>query len=513
MGPPTLSACKCAEPTVITAIEDQAALRASRAALIGDDRTLNFDEMNRAANRVAHALRAALGNAAGFVAVCLPPSVDRIVAVIGILKSGLGYVVIDPRLHEQGRRDLVEHAGALLVVTNQALAGPFGPQLRTLDIAEISVSGLASNPGIYPAPEASAYLRYTSGSTGDPKGVLHNHRAALGQGRAFVETVSLQPDDRLCCVTFFPHALILGTLAIGAALHIVDPTRDGLRVMASRLRRDRVTLLSCFPSMLRSLSVALLAGGRLADLRAITFSGEPVAASDINLALHCMPEDGIAINNYGSSEFVQIASHSIRGELPDGAAVPVGRPVSGAELQLVDTEGNPVPDGESGEVTVRAPFMSSGYWKRPDLTQSVFGSATPQDGQTAYRTGDIGRIDSAGLLTLLGRVDNQIKLRAFRVTPEEIENVLRQHATVTGVAVRAFEDEEGAPLLAAYVVNAPGAAMESVTLRRFAQMHLPPYMVPSVFLPIEALPQTAGGKLDRAALPDPLPLWRASQMQ
>jgi len=505
-----LSDSKCAEHTVVTAIEQQAALRAACPALIGDDRTLNFDEMNRAANRVAHALRAALGNAAGFVAVCLPPSVDRIVAVIGILKSGLGYVVIDPRLHEQGRRDLVEHAGVLLVVTNQTLAGTLGAELQTLDIKETSISGPTGNPGIYPAPDAPAYLRYTSGSTGDPKGVLHNHRAALGQGCAFVETVSLRPDDRLCCVTFFPHALYLGTLAAGGALHIVDPTRDGLRVMANRLRRDRVTLLSCFPSMLRSLSVALLAGGRLADLRAITFSGEPVAASDVNLALRCMSEDGIAINNYGSSEFVQIASHSIRGELPDGAVVPVGRPVSGAEIRLLDAEGNAVPDGESGEVTVRAPFMSSGYWKRPDLTQAVFGSATPQDGQAAYRTGDIGRIDSAGLLSLLGRVDNQIKLRAYRITPEEIENVLRQHAVVTAVAVRAFEDEQGTPLLAAYVVSAPGSAMESETLRGFAQMHLPPYMVPSVFLPIAALPQTVGGKLNRAALPDPLPLWRAS---
>jgi acyl-coenzyme A synthetase/AMP-(fatty) acid ligase len=341
--------------------------------------------------------------------------------------------------------------------------------------------------------------------------VLHNHHAALGQGYAFVESLNLNAGDRLCCFTFFPHALVLGTLMTGAALHIVDRMSEGLRAIAARLRQDRVTVLSSFPSMLRSLSVVLLPGGRLADLRTITFSGEPITASDINLALRLMPEGGIATNNYGSSEFVMIASHSVRGALPDSDVVPSGRPLSGVEVRLVDARGDPVPNGETGEITVRAPFMSSGYWKNPDLTREIFGSATPQDGKTYYHTGDVGLVDSTGIITVLGREDNQIKLRAHRITPEEIEAVLLRHPTIAAAAVRAFTDEQGRSSLVAYLVSAPDAVVEPAVLRAFAQRHLPTYMVPSAFLPIEALPQTVGGKLDRAALPHPLPLTRASQ--
>ncbi len=492
-----------AEPCVVSLIEAQAERNGSRVALIGRDRVLTFDAMNRAANRLAGRLQAMLGPGSGFVAVCLPPCVERVIAVLGILKSGRGYVVIDPQLHDQGRRDLARHAEALCVVTDPTLAAGFDAGLRTLDVAECWRPGHDHNPGLHPGPEAAAYLRYTSGSTGQPKGVLHNHRAALGQGLAFVETVRLRADDCLCPVSFFPHALVLGSLITGAALHMVDAAGEGLRAIAGRLRQDRVTVLVCFPSMLRSLSKTLLPGGPLPDLRTVTLTGEAVAAGDINLALRLMPDGGTATNNYGSSEFVPIASHSIRDEVGDGDAVPAGRPPSGVEIRLVDANGDTVAPGEIGEITVRAPFMTSGYWKRPDLTQEVFGTLTPQDGQGHYRTGDVGCVGSDGLLRVLGRVDNQIKLRAYRITPEEIESVLLRHPGVADAAVRAVADGSGATFLVAYLVLAPGTAVEPAEVRRFAQDHLPRHMVPSAFHSIEALPRTVGGKLDRSALPGP----------
>ena len=433
---------------------------------------------------------------------------DRIVAALGVLKAGLAYVPIDPALHDAGRRDLAIHADALCILTDQALRNDFGPSQRTIDIGAITTTGPNGNPGIHPGLDANAYLRYTSGSTGSPKGVLHNHRAALGQALAFVETVDLRADDRLCCLSFFPHVLILGTLAIGAALHIVDPTRDGLRQIGASLRRGRVSMLSCFPSMLRSLSPALLADGGVPDMRTISFSGEPVTADDMNLARRCMPTGGIAINNYGSSEFVQIASYPMTTDMPPGASVPVGKAPSGVELRLIDADGQIVPPGGVGEITIRAAFMSSGYWKRPDLTRAVFGGDTPQDGKTAYRTGDIGRMASDGVVTVLGRVDNQIKIRAFRITPEEIEAVLSTHPAVAAVAVRPYTDAHGTSLLAAFIVPEQGKVMDVAGLRAHARAHLPPHMVPTAFIALAALPQTTGGKLDRAALADPLPLWR-----
>ena len=492
-----------AEPSVVTLIEAQVDRERGRVALIGRDRVLTFDALNRAANRLAFMLQDILGPGSGFAAVCLPPGVERVIAVLGILKSGRGYVVIDPRLHDQGRRDLAGHAEALCVVTDPTLAAGFEPALRTLDVAGCWLPGDDHNPGRHPGPEAAAYLRYTSGSTGQPKGVLHNHRAALGQCLALVETVRLRASDCICPFTFFPHGVMLGSLVTGAALHIVDTAGEGLRAIAGRLRQDRVSVLGCFPSILRSLSVTMLPGGPLPDLRTVMLSGEPVAAGDLNLALRLMPEGGIAINNYGSSEFVQIASHSIRGALQEGDAVPVGRPPSGVEVRLIDANGDAVVPGEIGEITVRAPFMTSGYWKRPDLTQEVFGTPTPQDGRSHYRTGDVGCVGADGLLRVFGRVDNQIKLRAYRITPEEIESVLLRHPGVAEAAVRAFLDGPGSPFLVAYMVAAPGAVVEMAVVRRFAQAHLPRHMVPSAFHLIEALPRTVAGKLDRSALPGP----------
>ena len=155
--------------------------------------------------------------------------------------------------------------------------------------------------------------------------------------------------------------------------------------------------------------------------------------------------------------------------------------------------------------------MTSGYWKRPDLTQEVFGTLTPQDGRSHYRTGDVGCVGADGLLRVLGRVDNQIKLRAHRITPEEIESVLLRHPGVADAAVRAFADESGSPFLVAYLVSAAGAAVEHAEVRRFARAHLPRHMVPSSFHTIEALPRTVGGKLDRSALPGPEAQGRISE--
>ena len=495
-------------PSVISHLEALAEHNGEQAALLGGDHTLTFAALNRAANRLAHGLRATITQEAGFIAICLPRTIERIVAALGILKAGFAYVPIDPGLHEAGRRDLAAHADALCVLADKIQGPAFGPGQHPIDIATLARTGRDDNPGIYPQPDAYAYMRYTSGSTGAPKGVLHNHRAALGQSLAYAEATGLRAGDRPCCLSFFPHPIILGTLLAGGAFTVIDPMRDGLRAIVARLRRDRVSVLSASPSSLRPLSVALQAGGRLPDLRCIALSGEPVTAADINLARGSVGADGMAINNYGTSEFTQIASSHILHDLPPGASVPVGHPPSGVAMLVLDADGAPVPPGEAGEIAVHAAFMCSGYWKRPDLTRAVFGTDKPDDGDAIYRTGDIGRMDADGVLHLLGRVDNQIKIRAFRITPEEIEAVLSTHPAVAAVAVRPYTDAHGTTLLAAFIVSAPNTVMNETNLRNLARTHLPPYMVPAAFIAQDTLPMTIAGKLDRAALPDPLSRWR-----
>lgn len=409
--------------TIVDHVRAWAVRELERIALYGVNGPVSFAALNNGANRIAHALRRLPGFADGFIGICLPRTPERIIAALGVLKAGLAYVPIDARLHDGGKRDLAAHCEARAVITQADTCDAFAADWPTLDIIDLMQGGTDADrhvdPGINPGADAPAYIRYTSGSTGAPKGVLHNHRAALGLARGFVESVGLRADDRTCCLTFLPHALVHGCLIAGAAFVCIDPTREGLRDIARRLRAERVTVLSSFPSALRAMAPALRASGPLPDLRCVSLSGEPVTAEDANLALCCVAPGGMATNNYGTSEFVQIAYHWLHHALPAGAPVPVGRAIAGIELRLIGPDGLAVPPGTNGEILLRAPFMSSGYWKRPDLTRAIFGTDTPQDRGTDYRTGDIGRVDADGALHLLGREDNQIKLRGHRVTPED----------------------------------------------------------------------------------------------
>jgi len=482
-----------AADSVLARIAGWAAREPERPALLGRDGTMSYGALDAAANGVAAALRARIGGGGGFAALCLPRTPARMAAALGIMRAGLGYVPLDPRLHAGGLRDLAAHCQARAVVTDAETALVFG------DAALVAAGGGALVPAS-PAPGDDAYIRYTSGSTGQPKGVLHNHRAALGQALACAEALDLHADDAVSTLTFFPHALLWGVLARGAALQVVDPAREGLRSIAARLRRERVTVLCAFPSLMRSLAVALPEGERFADMRCLSLSGEPVAAGDVNRALAMIRPGGMVTNEYGTSEFVQVAYHRMHEPLAADAAVPAGRPPAGVTVELRGADGVPVAAGEEGEICVRSAFMSSGYWRQPDLTRAVFGSTAPQDGTAFYRTGDLGRIGADGNLVVAGRVDNQIKLRANRVTPEEIEAVLLRHPDVAAAAVAAFATAEGEARLTAFFVARDGAGVDAAVLRRFVGARLPPYMVPAVFVRVDALPVTAGGKLDRAAL-------------
>jgi len=496
--------------TLVTRLETLARRDGARMALLGPAGGLDFTALNRAANRVAHELCDALGTTPGFVGICLPRSVQRLVVALGIMKAGHGYVAIDPQLHLLGRTHIAAHAGVLGVVTDSGMVDAFAEGFRVVAAETLGTRGADANPGVYPAPEAHAYLRYTSGSTGDPKGVLHNHRAALGQSLCYAAAAALGAEDRLCCMSFFPHPIIFGTLLGRGAYGVVDPARESLRAIVARLRGDGITVLSVSPSSLRTLAPALLAAPRLEALRCIAISGEQVVAADVALARSCMGGAGLVINNYGTTEFTQVGSHHMAQDPPPGAPVPVGRAPAGVIVRLVGADDVPVAQGQPGEVSVRASFMSSGYWKRPDLTRAVFGSETPEDGSGDYRTGDLGRFDGEGALVLTGRVDNQIKLRSFRFSPEDIEAVLLAHPMVAAAVVRPFTDEEGETQLAAFIVARDGAALDVIALRAHARAGLPPYMVPVAFIPWKAIPMTVGGKPDRNTLPDPLPLWRGN---
>lgn len=501
---------------IVARIEHHAAVRGAAPALLGPDGVMSYAALNRAANRVAHALLAmperSAGSGNGLVAICMAPTTERIVAVIGALKAGFGYVPMNPALPDEGLRPLLEHAAPRCVLTDAtASARLHSLAKQVIDASALGDDGPETNPGRYPSGDDIAFIRYTSGSTGVPKGVVHNHRAAMGQSLSYNAILDLGPDDRVSVLAFFPHAGILGTLAVGAALQVIDPKRDGIRAIAQRLRDERITVLQVFPSAFRTVAIALRHGGPLPALRCVAFTGEPVSGADVAMARRCMEPGGLVVNKLGSSEFIHIASCTVDADMPADSVVPAGFPPAGVSLRLMEADGSTTPAGEVGEIEVRSRFMGTGYWKRPDRTAAVFSVAADGSGDGLYRTGDLGRFDADGRLVVLGRVDNQIKLNGFRTSPEEIEDVLSRHEAIAAAVVRPFTDERGRVLLAAFVQPSARAVAEPKVLREFARARLPEAIVPVSIIVRDELPRTAAGKVDRRALPDPLPIWRGQQ--
>ena len=296
------------------------------------------------------------------------------------------------------------------------------------------------------------------------------------------------------------HSLVLGVLALGAEIHLFDLQAEGIRAVAEGIRRQGVTAIVTLPSVFRQIALGLAAGPPAKDVRWLSLSGEPPARQDLDLAGQHLGPDCRVMNGFGSSEFDHICSGVITWADFDIAGLPAGPPLPSIDVQIVGDDGKEVKTGISGEVTVRCPAMSAGYWRRPDLNRAVFGVDDPAQGVSFYRTGDIGRFSNDGRLVVLGRVDNQIKIRGHRLLAEEVEAILTTHPDIAAAGVCVVQGSLDQAILVAYVVCPRAKDFEAASLRAFVRVHLPDYMVPARIFVRTSLPMTAAGKLDRGGL-------------
>ncbi|MEU2060469.1 non-ribosomal peptide synthase/polyketide synthase [Streptomyces sp. NPDC013455] len=479
--------------------ERRAARTPDALALVAGGERLDYATLNARANRLAHHLIARGAGPERLVALRLPRTADMIVAILAVWKSGAGYVPLDPALPEERVRFLLDDTRPALVLDEDALR---------------AVPGTA--PGTDPTdadrraplhPEHTAYVIHTSGSTGRPKGVAVSHRAAahlLAAHRAgFVAEAGGGPLRVALTASFSFDTSLEGVLlmADGHPLHLVDEvTRMDPAALVEYVVEHRVDFLDVTPSYLRQ----LLPAGLLTDPRhrprVLMLGGEPVgSALWRELAAH---PDVTAHNFYGPTECtVDALSCRI-----DGGDRPlVGRPLPGVRAYVLDDRLQPVPPGVGGELYLAGAQLARGYTGRPGLTAARF-LADPfgAPGQRMYRTGDLARWTPDGRLDYLGRADDQVKVRGHRVEPGEIEAALLALPGIAAAAVVAVPDPHGHTRLAAYVVPAPGAPRPApADLRAALRRVLPDPLVPSSFTPLDALPLTTSGKLDRRALPAP----------
>ncbi|EFL28205.1 LOW QUALITY PROTEIN: dimodular nonribosomal peptide synthetase, partial [Streptomyces himastatinicus ATCC 53653] len=457
------------------------------------------------------------------VALALPRGADLVTAVLAVLKSGAGYVPLDPATPPERVRHVLDEADPPLAVATADTAAllPPGRDRLLLDEPETAAAlatGPAGDLGRCTDPHTTAYVIHTSGSTGTPKGVVVTHDNVVRLLDTTDERFGFGPDD--VHALFHSYAFdvsvweLWAALGRGGRLVVVPHTVSrSPREMWQLLVRERVTALCQTPSAFYQLAQAEADMAREADgpprhaLRVVVFAGE---ALDPRRIRHWYPESpGIhgrprLVNMYGITE---TTVHSTYAELTDPADTrsAIGEPLADLRLYLLDHALRPVPPGCPGEIYLSGPGVTRGYLGREALTATRF-VADPfgPPGARMYRSGDLARRWQDGTLEYLGRTDQQVKVRGFRIEPGEIEAVLERHPDVVRTAVIAQDDGVGGVRLVAYTVPATAdTALDPAALRRYAADHLPGYMVPGFVVPIARLPLTRNGKLDRRALPAP----------
>ncbi|HEX9937488.1 MAG TPA: amino acid adenylation domain-containing protein [Longimicrobium sp.] len=500
--------------------EVRAAERPDAPALTFEGVTLTYREVNERANRLAHRLRA-LGVAPETrVGIALERSAELVVCVLAVLKAGGAYVPVDPAYPADRIAFVLEDAGVPVLVTASGLVPrlpAFAGAVLCID-ADAGAVALESgeNPGVAAGPDALAYVIYTSGSTGKPKGVQVTHAnvgrlfdatdAWFGFGASDVWTLFHS------CAFDFSVWEIWGALLHGGRLVVVPFLTTRSPDDFHRLLVDEgVTMLSQTPSAFRQLVQADLASGvdsSALRLRCVVFGGEALDPQSLRpwIERHGDRRPRL-VNMYGITETtVHVTYRAItRADLDRGGS-PIGVPIPDLSLYVLDARLEPVPPGIPGEIFVGGAGVARGYLNRPELTAERFVrdpfSADPA--ARLYRTGDLARRRADGEMEYLGRADQQVKVRGFRIETGEIEAVLGAHPAVAACAVTVRDDGAGERRLVAYVVALPGVAGPApAELRAHLAEALPDYMVPAAFVALDALPLTGNGKLDRRALPAP----------
>ncbi len=499
------------ERSVPARFDEIARRHPTRSALESRGRVVTYADLAAEANRLAHAILGRCGPGPEPIALLFDHDASAVAAILGVLKAGKFCVVLDGAQPHARLAAMVDDAETRLVVHGAGRAGP-AAALASAARDVLDSEGAAGLPTTPPpdagSPRALAYISYTAGTTGTPKGVLADHRGIIHRAMAYVNTIRVGPGDRLALL----HGLgvgasfrqLWGGLLSGATVCLFDLRREGVAGIGEWLHRERITLPHFPASAFRHFAAGLTTGASFPDVRALTVSNEPVFPRDLELFRRHFPPDSAFVIMLGASEAGNVTQQVIESSAPPVAdLLPIGFPLPDKEILLLGDDGAPVAAGEVGEIAVRSEFLSPGYWRRPELDRAAF-LADPDGGdRRIYRTGDLGRVRSDGALLHLGRKDAIPKLRGQFVDAREVEQRLLGHRSVADVVVAIREDRAGDQRLVAYVVPAPGVAPTATELRQLAEATLPAHIVPSLFVLLPALPRTANGKVDRRALPPP----------
>jgi amino acid adenylation domain-containing protein len=499
---------------------------------------MTYAELEARSNEIANCLISNGAAKGATVVVLVEKSEHAIISMIGILKAGCVFVPTDTRVPASRIQAMISEVKAQWVITEStvlALASGFAlfstqaakiicvdcPHstrqngVETLSPSRYAFESVSDGASRAPAPDDLCYVYFTSGSTDTPKGIAGRIKGINHFIEWEIKTFGVDHTFRISQLTtpsfdaFFRD--VFTPLCAGGT--VCAPARREIILAPSDLidwaNNQQINLIHCVPSLFRSILNGKPAPEDFQSLKYVLMSGEPLLPSDVRRWIEIFGERIQLVNLYGPSETTMIKFfYMVKSSDKDRRSVPIGKPMSGAAALLLDSQGNVCPKNAVGEIYIRTPFRTLGYYNRPDMTREKFVSNPfnndPED--RIFKTGDLARMLDDGNYEFLGRIDHQVKIRGHRIELKEIENAFRSHVAIKDVVVVDYEGPDGEKALCAYVVS--DEPVDSKSLKTFLATSLPYYMVPRAIVAMNDLPRTVSGKVDRLSLPDPA-LWRS----
>lgn len=480
----------------------------SRVAIGGDKQQWTYGELDRRTNQVARAILANTQTGHGCVAYLVDHSPDMIICALAALKAAKAFLCIHPGTPAAAQRDIIRDAAPDLMLTNalwaQAAHDLVGDKNQVLRLDAIGADYSADALHVAVKPGDPAAIFYTSGSTGQPKGVVKSHRMVLHRASLCAQDDQVTPADRQSLLTYCSFASseadLFGALLNGAALELYDVGSRGLGDMGAWIDERSITLLHPPVMLFRKYLDMIEGSGLHPSIRLVALAGQTVIASDLERWRRHFAVSCALRHRFSSTEAGHIAVASVAGgETLPPDTVPPPRPVTDKFLMVVDEDGREVDEGSMGELVVRSAFLADGYWRQPSETAKRFRPATDFPGQHLFYTGDMGRLSDDGSFEFLGRRDDQVKIRGYRVEISEIEKAFMALATVRE-AVVVTELRQDAHYLAAFVVMKENTSFQPDVLRAGLRSILPSWKIPARIHEIQSLPLTATGKPDKSWL-------------
>jgi len=493
--------------------EQQVRRHPERVAIKTSDVELTYEALNNAANHVARAILEKADAGSEPIALLFGQDAGAITALLGVLKTGKIYVPLDPSLPRPRLNYMLQDSRAPLVVTNGRYAALsrelVANECSVLNIDALDLNVASDNLGLSISPDTLAVIVYTSGSTGQPKGVIHSHRNVMHLIMTYTNLFRISTEDRLSLL--YPWSVnaalrdIFGALLNGTTVCPMDIKNEWLGDIGGWLMHEGITIWATAPSILRHTVDTLTGKETFPRVRLIVLGGERTRRGDVASYKRFFSPDCILANRLGSTETGNLRFYLIDKDTEiDGEIVPVGYEVEGNEILLLDDDGKEVGFDRPGEIVVKSRYLSRGYWQKTELTDAAFAAVPGEVDKRIYRTGDLGIMRPDGCLVHVGRKDMVVKVRGNRVDLSEIETRLLELDAVREAVVVPREAPEGEQRLVAYVVPTEGHAAPTGTMmrERLAQS-LPNYMLPFTFVVLDKMPLTPNGKVDLRELPAP----------